>query len=228
MRSTPRSRASRRVSKAGGRAGVAGAGRVGRADPRGDESAAGIQQHYREEIEKANAAPRRGLYNSEQEYQASSSCSRSSRSARSRRAGVGPDGRPSLLGMKPWQATNLMYQVNDVVSGWRWVRSRLADYRAAARSDHPAVPAPRQRHHGRVRQSVSPRRSGCFRRDRLGVKQAADQAERLRTFAGVLKATADGATYSARRSTTTSRRSSSITSAPTKRGDHPPRSSRTA
>jgi uncharacterized protein (TIGR02594 family) len=159
--------------------------------------AAAIQQHYREEIEKANAARAAGLYKTEQEYQMVLKLLETEQKRALAEQGVGPTGRPTLLGMTPWQSTNLMYQVNDVVSG-------------LAMGQKPSQIIAQQL--GQIVQLFPKLGSGIMAAFgnpyflgaaaivgtvAFAIKQAADQADRLRSLSAILKATADGANYSA-------------------------------
>lgn len=158
---------------------------------------AGIQEHYRIEIEKANAARAAGLYATEKEYQQVVKLLEVEKKRTLASAGVGPDGRPSLFGLKPWQATNLMYQVNDVVSG---IAMGQKPSQIIAQQLGQIVQLFPRLGSGIMAAFSNPYFLGAaaiFTAISFATKQAADQAERLRMFAGILKANADGAQYSA-------------------------------
>lgn len=110
-------------------------------------------------------------------------------------AGKGEKGALSAFGLKPYELTNLGYQVNDIVTGLASGQGlmqimaqqggqliqlfpRLGSTIIAALSN-PAVLAA----------------AAVFGAIALGIKEAADQADRLRVISGILRANADGANY---------------------------------
>lgn len=155
-----------------------------------------IQQHFREEIEKANAAFKAGLM-TEQEHLAVTKMLSSEQKKQLAQQGLGPTGRPTMLGLTPWQATNLSYQVNDVVSGLAMGQKPsqiIAQQLGQIVQLFPKLGS------GIMSAFSNPYLLGAaaiFGAIAFAAKQAADQAERLRVFAAVLKANADGANYSA-------------------------------
>lgn len=155
-----------------------------------------IQAQYREEILKTNALLKQGLI-TEQEHAAAIKLINAEQKEALAQMGRDPTGRPSVLGLKPYQMTNLGFQINDVVTG-------------LASGQKPAQVFAQQI--GQILQlfpKVGDAITSVFKNPWMlgatavfisiafAIKQAADQAERLRTFEGILKANADGANYNA-------------------------------
>lgn len=114
-----------------------------------------------------------------------------------RTKGLDSGGRPSLFGLKPYELQNLSYQVNDVftqlASGTSLAQTlgqqggqilqlfpRVGSAIAAGLSSGPLIAF-----------------TAGLATLALGVKEAADEAEELRTFGSILSASADGARNSA-------------------------------
>lgn len=77
-----------------------------------------IQRQLAKDIDLARAAMQRGAITAKQFAQAEAELTRQSKAAEDTisRIGKGASGKPSLFGLKPYELTNLGYQVNDVIT----------------------------------------------------------------------------------------------------------------
>jgi murein DD-endopeptidase MepM/ murein hydrolase activator NlpD len=111
--------------------------------------------------------------------------------------GIGAGGKPTLFGLKPYEVTNLGYQVNDVVtqlaSGTSLTQT-LAQQGGQILQLFPRVGS------AIVAALTNPALLGLVATigaTVLVLKNAGDEAERTRKFMGLLAASADGSTYGA-------------------------------
>jgi len=158
-----------------------------------------IYRHMETELEKVRALHRAGAISAEEMAAAEKMLAADAKDAADalERVGRGEKGKIGLFGLKPYELTNLGYQVNDIVTG---IASGQKPMQILAQQGGQLIQL-----FPRLGESIMAALGnpailvavGTFGAVALAVKQAADQAERLRTFSGILKANADGARYSA-------------------------------
>jgi uncharacterized protein (TIGR02594 family) len=113
------------------------------------------------------------------------------------RIGKGERGRPSLFGLKPYELTNLGYQVNDVftqLASGTGLMQVMAQQGGQLLQLFPRLGA------SLVAALTNPAViafAATMALIGVAIGEAVSQAERLRTIAGILRANADGARYSA-------------------------------
>lgn len=112
--------------------------------------------------------------------------------------GLDSRGRPSLFGLKPYELTNLGYQVNDVVtqlaSGTSLTQT-LAQQGGQLLQLFPRVGSAIV---AALSNPIILGTAAIFGTLAAGIAHAADEAEKLRTFGAILSAGADGAQYTAK------------------------------
>jgi hypothetical protein len=127
--------------------------------------------------------------------------------------GIDSRGRPSLFGLKPYELQNLSFQVNDIITqlaSGTSLSQTLAQQSGQLIQIFPRVGSAIIS----AFTSVPILAMGAAIGRVLGLKHAADEAEKMRTLNGILALNADGAKHSARRSTSRRRRCRTTASPP--------------
>lgn len=161
-----------------------------RADP-----AAAIHRQLAADVELARKAMKAGTLTAEQFAKAEAELTRQAKAAEDalERTGKGAAGKPGLFGLKPYELTNLGYQVNDVVTGLASGQRPMQIIAQQGGQILQLMPNIGAKIASAFSNPYVLAAAGVFGAVAVGIKRSADEAERLRKIEAILLQAGDGA-----------------------------------